>query len=54
MGADSIGIKDMAGLLTPQAAGDLVKALKSAVSLPIHVHSHATSGFASIALMKAS
>ena len=53
MGADSIGIKDMASLLTPTAAGDLVSALKSAVSLPIHVHSHATSGFASIALMKA-
>ena len=53
IGADSIGIKDMASLLTPTAAGDLVKALKSAVSLPIHVHSHATSGFASIALMKA-
>ncbi len=53
IGADSIGIKDMASLLTPQAAGDLVKALKAAVSLPIHVHSHATSGFASIALMKA-
>ena len=53
MGADSIGIKDMASLLTPQVAGDLTKALKSAVSLPIHVHSHATSGFASIALMKA-
>ena len=53
MGADSIGIKDMASLLTPTAAGDLTKALKSAVSLPIHVHSHATSGFASIALMKA-
>ena len=53
IGADSIGIKDMASLLTPTVAGDLVKALKSAVSLPIHVHSHATSGFASIALMKA-
>ena len=53
MGADSIGIKDMASLLTPTAAADLVKALKTAVSLPIHVHSHATSGFASIALMKA-
>jgi pyruvate carboxylase subunit B len=53
IGADSIGIKDMASLLTPTAAGNLVKALKSAVSLPIHVHSHATSGFASIALMKA-
>ncbi len=53
IGADSIGIKDMASLLTPTAAGDLVKALKAAVNLPIHVHSHATSGFASIALMKA-
>ena len=53
MGADSIGIKDMASLLTPTASADLVKALKTAVSLPIHVHSHATSGFASIALMKA-
>jgi pyruvate carboxylase subunit B len=53
MGADSIGIKDMASLLTPTAAADLTKALKAAVSLPIHVHSHATSGFASIALMKA-
>jgi pyruvate carboxylase subunit B len=52
MGADSIGIKDMAGILTPTIAGDLVKAIKSAVDLPIHVHSHATSGFANIALMK--
>jgi pyruvate carboxylase subunit B len=52
MGADSIGIKDMAGLLTPQAAGDLVKSLKSAVSLPIHVHSHATSGLASMVMLK--
>jgi pyruvate carboxylase subunit B len=53
MGADSIGIKDMAGLLAPIPAGDLVKAIKSAVNLPIHVHSHASSGFASITLMKA-
>jgi pyruvate carboxylase subunit B len=52
MGADSIGIKDMAGILAPTIAGDLVKAIKSAVDLPIHVHSHATSGFANIALMK--
>ena len=52
MGADSIGIKDMAGLLTPQVAGDLVKALKAAVSLPIHVHSHATSGLASMVMLK--
>ena len=53
MGADSIGIKDMAGILTPTIAGDLVKAVNAAVKLPIHVHSHATSGFANIALMKA-
>ena len=52
MGADSIGIKDMAGLLTPQVAGELVKSLKSAVSLPIHVHSHATSGLASMVMLK--
>ncbi len=52
MGADSIGIKDMAGLLTPQVAGELVKSLKAAVSLPIHVHSHATSGLASMVMLK--
>jgi pyruvate carboxylase subunit B len=53
MGADSIGIKDMAGILAPHIAGELVKAIKSEVDLPIHVHSHATSGFANISLMKA-
>jgi pyruvate carboxylase subunit B len=53
MGADSIGIKDMAGILSPTNAGNLVAAIKAAVKLPIHVHSHATSGFANIALMKA-
>lgn len=53
MGADSIGIKDMAGILAPHIAGDLVKAIKAEVDLPIHAHSHATSGFANIALMKA-
>lgn len=52
MGSDSIGIKDMAGLLTPQVAADLVKALTEAVSLPIHVHSHATSGLASMVMLK--
>jgi pyruvate carboxylase subunit B len=52
MGSDSIGIKDMAGLLTPQVASELVKALKAAVSLPIHVHSHATSGLASMVMLK--
>ena len=52
LGSDSIGIKDMAGLLTPQITGELVRAIKSAVSLPIHVHSHATSGLASMSLLK--
>lgn len=48
MGSDSIAIKDMAGLLTPFATGQLVKALKSAVKLPIFLHSHSTSGQASM------
>ncbi|GAA3322978.1 hypothetical protein GCM10020331_045010 [Ectobacillus funiculus] len=39
-----LGIKDMAGLLKPQAAYDLVSALKDTVSLPIHLHTHDTSG----------
>ncbi len=52
LGSDSIGIKDMAGLLTPQITGELVRAIKSAVNLPIHVHSHATSGLASMSLLK--
>lgn len=43
-GAHILGIKDMAGLLKPQAAYDLVSALKDAVSLPIHLHTHDTSG----------
>ncbi|CAN4271486.1 COG5016 Pyruvate/oxaloacetate carboxyltransferase [Methylophilaceae bacterium] len=52
MGSDSIGIKDMAGLLTPQVAADLVKALTQTVSLPIHVHSHSSSGLASMVMLK--
>ena len=52
MGCDSIGVKDMAGLLTPTVASELVKALKAAVNLPIHVHSHATSGLASMVMLK--
>jgi pyruvate carboxylase subunit B len=44
MGVDSIAIKDMAGLLTPYTSFELVKAIKAAVSIPIHTHSHATSG----------
>lgn len=53
MGADTIAIKDMAGLLTPQTTSDLVKAIRAAVTLPIHLHSHATSGLASMCLMRA-
>ena len=52
MGADSICIKDMAGLLKPYDAYDLVKALKETVKLPIQVHTHYTSGLASMTLMK--
>lgn len=53
MGADSIAIKDMAGLITPYAAFDLVKALKENVGLPIQMHTHYTSGFGTAALIKA-
>ena len=53
MGADSICIKDMAGLLAPYDAYDLVKALKAEISLPIHLHTHYTSGMASMTYLKA-
>lgn len=53
MGADSICIKDMAGLIAPYDAYALVKALKAAVKLPIHLHSHFTSGMASMSQLKA-
>ena len=43
-GAHILGIKDMAGLLKPNAAYDLVSALKETVSIPIHLHTHDTSG----------
>ena len=52
-GADSICIKDMAGLLVPQQADTLVRALKSATSLPIELHTHYTSGVASMTYLKA-
>ncbi len=52
-GADSICIKDMAGLLVPYETYDLVKALKETVKLPIQVHSHFTAGIADQVLMKA-
>ena len=53
MGADSIAIKDMAGLLTPYATYELVKAIKSAVPLPLAIHSHSTSGLAPLCQLKA-
>ena len=53
MGADSICIKDMAGLLVPYKAEKLVKALKSGTSLPIDLHTHYTSGVASMTYLKA-
>ena len=51
-GADSICIKDMAGLLTPYETERLVKALKGAVNIPIQLHTHYTSGLASMCLLK--
>ncbi len=53
MGANSICIKDMAGLLTPYKAEELVKSLKKATKLPIELHTHYTSGVASMTYMKA-
>lgn len=53
MGADSICIKDMSGILTPYAAFDLVKALKETVKIPIQLHSHYTSGLAAMTYLKA-
>ena len=53
MGANSICIKDMAGLLTPYKAEELVKSLKAATKLPIELHTHYTSGVASMTYMKA-
>lgn len=52
MGADSIGIKDMAGLLTPYKADELVRALKESTKLPIDMHTHYTSGVASMTYLK--
>ena len=53
MGADSICIKDMAGLIAPYDAYALVKALKEAVKAPIHLHSHFTSGMSPMSHLKA-
>lgn len=53
LGADTICVKDMAGLLTPSAAFDLVTKLKQKVMVPIHIHSHDSSGLASMSYLKA-
>ncbi|HIS56851.1 MAG: oxaloacetate decarboxylase subunit alpha [Lachnospiraceae bacterium] len=52
MGADSICIKDMAGLLVPVKATELVTALKESVKIPIQIHTHYTSGVASMTYLK--
>lgn len=53
MGADSIAIKDMSGILTPDTAYKLVKGIKGITNLPIEVHTHATSGISEMTYMKA-
>ncbi len=53
MGADSIAIKDMAGLLTPMATAELVSALGASLKVPLHLHTHATAGLAEMCQLKA-
>ena len=53
MGADSIAIKDMAGILNPYIAFDLVSRLKSSLSIPVHMQCHATAGLSTAAILKA-
>ncbi|MEG1556854.1 MAG: oxaloacetate decarboxylase subunit alpha [Oscillospiraceae bacterium] len=53
MGADSICIKDMAGLLKPMPTYELVKSLKQASKIPVEIHSHTTSGLAEMSIIKA-
>ncbi len=53
MGADSVCIKDMAGLLAPYDAFNLIKALKAEIKAPIHLHSHFTSGMSPMTFLKA-
>ncbi|MFQ5354405.1 MAG: pyruvate carboxylase subunit B, partial [Thermodesulfobacteriota bacterium] len=52
MGADTICVKDMAGLLTPEAAFDLIAKLRENIDLPIHMHSHDSCGLASMSYLK--
>jgi pyruvate carboxylase subunit B len=53
MGADSLCIKDMAGIISPYDAYELFSQLKANLSIPVHLHTHYTSGMASMALLKA-
>ncbi len=53
MGADSIAIKDMAGILNPYIAFDLVARLKATLSIPVHLHCHATAGLSTASIVKA-
>ena len=53
MGADSICLKDMAGLIAPYDAYEVIKALKAAVTVPVHLHSHFTSGMSPMSHLKA-
>lgn len=53
MGAHSICLKDMAGILTPQKAFNLVSALKKELKVPLHIHTHATSGVSEMTYLKA-
>ena len=52
MGCQSLAIKDMAALMLPMPAFELVKALKQAIRIPVHVHTHATTGVAQMVLLK--
>ncbi len=53
MGCDSLAIKDMAGLLTPAATSELVRALKAELSLPVFIHSHDSAGLGSMCQIEA-
>ncbi|MEN2505464.1 sodium-extruding oxaloacetate decarboxylase subunit alpha [Stutzerimonas stutzeri] len=53
MGADSVAIKDMAGILTPYRAYELVSRLKASLSIPVHMQCHATAGLSTAAILKA-
>ncbi|PNY19791.1 oxaloacetate decarboxylase subunit alpha [Streptococcus parauberis] len=52
LGADSICIKDMAGVLTPQTGYDLVKGIKARIDLPLEIHTHATGGISEMTYLK--